>query len=530
MEQGMNSSRLGLVRHGLLVLAVLFPLAYIYVQYVAAKRDYQSTVAGAEAETRKMTAALKEHAARSVGEADRVLLAAMGEVERSGIPLTWDKRFALERILRRYMMELPQISKMTIIDGDGKVLAVSGAQLLEPADASDTGYYRYHKARKDGSLFITAAYKSRVNDRQVFALTRSLRNANGSLKAIILCSMRADYFGEFYRTLDAGKGVRVILAGDSGPVLVESPVSDRPDARDLSRSPYFGRYSNADAGSFRTEASGVDGTARLVAFARVPQYPLLVTVALLEDEVMRPWRERREQAVIVGGTSILLMLVLIGLLWRHLTDLMAAQATLYEQNAELRALNEELEQQAIADALTGLHNRRYFNVVFPREVLRARRTQSLLAFCIGDMDHFKKFNDRYGHPEGDEALRQAARLLRESMHRASDYAFRLGGEEFAMLFAVPSTEEAWALVEACRQRIEQLGLPHEDNPGGVATMSFGLVCVLPGADIEPPALYSLADNALYDAKAAGRSCTVRKIIWPAASARLTPSAAGGASD
>ncbi|HEY1151478.1 MAG TPA: diguanylate cyclase [Pseudoduganella sp.] len=511
----MNSSRLRVMRQGLLALAVVFPLVYVYVQYVSARRDQGATIADADSENRQIAAALKEHTARSVGEADRVLQAAMGEVERSGLALTWDNRFALERILRRYSVELPQISKLTIIDGNGKVLAVSGAQLAEPADASDTGYFGYHKSKKEDSLFVTSAYKSKVNDRQVFAITRSLRNENGSLKAVMLCSMRADYFGEFYRTLDAGKGVRVMLVSAGGPVLVESPARPETAARDLSRSPYWAKFRNDDAGSFSTQASMMDGTPRLVAFARVPQFPLLITVAQREDEVLRPWHERRQHALLIGGASILLMLALIGLLWRHLTQLMAAQATLHEQNTALRTLNEELAQQAIVDPLTGLHNRRYFNVVFPREILRARRSEAMLAFCIGDMDHFKKYNDRYGHPQGDEALQQAARLLREAMHRASDYAFRLGGEEFAMLFVAPSADEAWQLVEAARRRVEQLGLPHEDSPAGVATMSFGLVCVLAGAEVDAAGLYSLADNALYEAKAAGRSCTVRKIIWPA---------------
>ena len=98
----MNSSRLRVMRQGLLVLAVVFPLVYVYVQYVSARRDQGATIADADSENRQIAAALKEHAARSVGEADRVLQAAMGEVERSGLALTWDNRFALERILRRY--------------------------------------------------------------------------------------------------------------------------------------------------------------------------------------------------------------------------------------------------------------------------------------------------------------------------------------------------------------------------------------------------------------------------------------------
>jgi len=481
----MNPSRLRLLRRGLLVLAVVFPLVYVYVQYVAAERDYRATLAAAEAETRKMAAALKEHAARSVGEADRVLRAAMREVEQGGVATTWDNRLALEGILRRYMTELPQISKVTIIDGGGQVLAVSGAELPAPPDVRETGYYKYHHGRRDNSLFMTATYKSRVNGRLVFAITRSLRHKDGSLKAIMLLSMRTDYFAEFYRTLGDGKGVRVMLVGDNGSVLVQSAGDGRPDGR-----------------------------ARRVASAPVPGYPMRVTVQMNEDEVLVPWRERRDQAVVIGATSIVLMLALIGLLWRHLTQLQAAQATLEEQNTALRMLNDELQQQAVVDALTGLHNRRYFNVEFPREILRARRSHSLLVFCIGDMDHFKKFNDRYGHPEGDLALQQVARVLGTSLQRATDFAFRLGGEEFAMLYTVHSVEEAWQIVESTRQRIEQLGLPHEENPGGVVTMSFGLVCVMPGAEVEPQSLYSQADTALYDAKAAGRSCSVRQIIRP----------------
>lgn len=510
----MNPSRLRLMRKGLIVLAVVFPLLYIYVQYVALHRDHRITVTAAESETRKMAAALKEHAARAVGEADRVLQAAMGELDRSGVPLNWDNRVALESILHRYMLELPQISKMTVIDGKGMVLAVSGVQIPESVDVTDTGYYKYHEARHDGSLFMTATYKSRVNDRQVFAITRSLLNADGSLKAIVLCSMRADYFGEFYRTLGASKSARVMLISDTGSVLVGSPGNIDLARRDLSMGQNFARFKDANEGTFRTSASLVDGTARIASYAHVPNYPLVVTVGLLEDEVLLPWRERRLQTIIVGAASILVMLALIGLLWRQLTELIAAQATLQDQNDTLRKLNEELEQQAIADALTGLHNRRYFNGVFQREIMRARRTGTLLAFCIGDMDHFKKFNDRYGHPKGDLALQRVAQILRESLQRATDYAFRLGGEEFALLYSVQSAEEAWQIVEVTRHRIEQLDLAHEENEGGVATMSFGLVCVLPGAEIESETLYSLADSALYKAKAAGRNCTVRKTIRP----------------
>jgi len=168
-------------------------------------------------------------------------------------------------------------------------------------------------------------------------------------------------------------------------------------------------------------------------------------------------------------------------------------------------LNLKLENQAATDALTGLHNRRQFDAVFQSEFRRARRNNGIFVLCILDIDNFKRYNDRYGHPEGDMVLQKVAQALRTSLKRESDFVFRLGGEEFGLIYEAQDTEAALRVANAARSNIEQLGIAHADNPGGVVTASFGVACVPTRSRPDLKKVYQSADEALYAAKMAGRN-------------------------
>ena len=173
------------------------------------------------------------------------------------------------------------------------------------------------------------------------------------------------------------------------------------------------------------------------------------------------------------------------------------------QRAERHAA--QLGEFAYRDQLTAIPNRRSFDEVLDSEWRRALRAASELSLVMFDIDHFKDFNDRYGHQRGDECLKQVAGEINEAARRAGDFAARYGGEEFAMIFANTSIEGAQALAEQVRLAVRKRAIEFGD---GVVTISGGCATLVP-ADWQSSAdLIAAADAALYIAKATGRDRVV----------------------
>jgi diguanylate cyclase (GGDEF)-like protein/PAS domain S-box-containing protein len=174
-----------------------------------------------------------------------------------------------------------------------------------------------------------------------------------------------------------------------------------------------------------------------------------------------------------------------------------------------------VELLSITDGLTGLYNRRHFNDITPREINRAKRENGTLCFILLDIDNFKKYNDTYGHQEGDSVLIKVANSLNESFQRGGDFVFRLGGEEFGVLFNITDPDNILFVVERARAAIEALAITHEKNPAGVVTASFGLIEIplseIRDAEKDLETIYKRADDALYEAKTNGRNriCTAK---------------------
>lgn len=163
-----------------------------------------------------------------------------------------------------------------------------------------------------------------------------------------------------------------------------------------------------------------------------------------------------------------------------------------------------LHWMAERDGLTGLYNRRSFDQRLPQLLSQARRARAAVALLLVDVDHFKPFNDHYGHQAGDQALQQVARLLQGFARRPLDMAVRLGGEEFALVLYGESAEGPQQVAEQVRQAIEQLAIAHAASPSGrVLTASLGLALSGPAESLDH--LYHQADQALYRAKHAGRN-------------------------
>jgi diguanylate cyclase (GGDEF)-like protein len=187
------------------------------------------------------------------------------------------------------------------------------------------------------------------------------------------------------------------------------------------------------------------------------------------------------------------------------SDVLAAILFIQRQLAEeLVRANEKLHALTITDPLTGLHNRRHFSQVLQLELRRGQREGKALALLMVDIDYFKRLNDRLGHQAGDDALKTVATALQGCLRRPSDYCFRLGGEEFAVLATAESGATMAALGETLRRTIAALQLRNPDHPLGIVTISVGAALSGSAAD-SPDDLYARADRALYAAKDSGRN-------------------------
>jgi len=165
-----------------------------------------------------------------------------------------------------------------------------------------------------------------------------------------------------------------------------------------------------------------------------------------------------------------------------------------------------LEQLTKTDALTGLFNRRHFDEVLPQQMSAANRSHELLALVIIDIDHFKNYNDTFGHPAGDVALVALANLLKVQMKRGNDAVFRLGGEEFALLYQAKDETSAFKLTEDIRVAVESLE-QYCDLEKKI-TISAGILLINASQNLTVESAYERADKLLYQAKNSGRNKVV----------------------
>lgn len=259
----------------------------------------------------------------------------------------------------------------------------------------------------------------------------------------------------------------------------------------------LGRTSHSPDWNVVDEAGGVLG---------VGEYPVnraIVTRRAVRDAVVgvqRPGSEERVWLLVnvdpeVAEDGALLQVVSTFI---DISERKAAERRLQQANAALQRLS-------LVDAVTDVANRRQFDRALADEWARAMRTGASIALVVVDVDHFKPYNDRYGHPAGDECLRRIASVLGRTLQRAGDLVARYGGEEFAAVLPLTDADAATAVAERMRRGVEALGMPHGAVPLGVVTISGGVAATRPEIGANPLDLLARADAALYEAKAAGRN-------------------------
>jgi diguanylate cyclase (GGDEF)-like protein len=328
-----------------------------------------------------------------------------------------------------------------------------------------------------------------------------------------------------------------LRASSAPPVVIESALVDAqampvhaafavaPGARTLSFQFTALSFVAPGALRFRYQLEGLDedwvdaGTRRTTSYSRLPpgRYAFRVSAAgqdgawsagsaPLVFEVLplfyETWWFRGLAVAVLAVAWPLFYRARIRRLQRQKEEL---EHMVADRTADLNAANARLEQLARVDGLTGLFNRRAFDELLEGECRRAVRQQSELALLMLDVDAFKAYNDRYGHPAGDACLRTVAETVRRTLRRAGDVAARYGGEEIVVVLPGTALEAALAVAESIRAAVEDLALPHVASPvQPTLTVSVGAAAT-GGRPLTPAELVADADAALYAAKQAGRN-------------------------
>ncbi len=176
---------------------------------------------------------------------------------------------------------------------------------------------------------------------------------------------------------------------------------------------------------------------------------------------------------------------------------------------KLYQYRKQIERQSMTDQLTGLANRRQYDYHSARRWKEASRLQVFFSICMFDIDHFKAYNDTYGHPAGDKVIAGVAKTLASYLQRTTDFVARYGGEEFVAFLMGDSPQKAFAYLKRIRQAVEDLHIPHDPATAEWVTISIGGVTALPQNGSSYDAFLKIADTMLYDAKRYGRN----RVVW-----------------
>lgn len=387
----------------------------------------------------------------------------------------------------------PYKGDILLLDKYGDVVADSASVMPRKGNFADREYFRPHIDDPDPGMKISPPFRARTAERDWrISFSRRLSNENGEFTGVAEAAMRLGYFNELFKNLDIGRNGTINLISRDGFLLAQQPpLADDLIGKSFSNRPNFVRILQEGNGSF-SGVSSVDKTHRLYTFSQVGDLPLIVIVALSIDEVFSSWRRT---ALLVSGATGVLCIALLWLTWLLCRELRG------RHRAE-----QELLRLAAVDPLTGLANRRSLDLALKNEWARAQRSLQPLSLLMIDIDHFKSFNDRFGHPLGDEALRLVAQNIAACVGRPTDLAARYGGEEFTVILPGTDTAGASLMAEKIRASIE--ALPAVTEHAVPLTVSIGINTWSGDAGTRQEDWVSNADKALYQAKSSGRNRVV----------------------
>ena len=455
--------------------------------------------------TENMARALASHAERSLTVASSVL----GElVERIELANGDSLQVAhLHPRMAHITRTSAEIQELFVYDAAGTRVATSLPSRLRGSN-NDREFFQYHLTHTDPGVRIGMPIRSRSSGILTIPVTRRINRPDGSFGGVAMASLRLDFFGKFYDSFDVGRTGTIILAIDDGTLLYRRPFNPAMAGTSISNGPVFQRYRQSGPVGTAMMVAKLDGIERLYSYRHLDGFPLLVATAQSKDEILHGW------AIVVLKMSCVVLFAVGMLAWggrrmiRQLRVRDALEADLRAARGALELHNRSLRHLADSDALTGLANRRRFEEILASEHERARRSGLPFSLILVDVDHFKKFNDRYGHVAGDACLRRVAGAIATGPQRPTDLAARYGGEEFAVILPDTDRDGACAVADKIRLAVQSLGIAHADSAHGAVTISLGVHTCHPASDSNaaPLACIEAADGLLYQAKMDGRNC------------------------
>ncbi len=443
-------------------------------------------------------------------------------------------------------VDLPWIKTMSVVGRDGRVQC-STLPALVGVDISDRPYF---KEMRETNGFVLSDYLfGRGSNQPTIVAAYPVAAIDKDEDAFIIATVNLDWMSLIMGNLSGRPGVSAVLVDSTGTVLAAPADQASMLGHSLESVPLLSgtaeRVLGSDQATGSVSFAATDGSKRLVSFARIPGTQSRLVVSIDESKVsVAINREIRTAYLQLGFVCLFVLLgALIGAekliiqpiqmmakmakqfgegdlsvraARRNLPaefvplarafNAMAAQ--LGERERELVATNDRLTVMASIDMLSGLANRRGFQSRLEFEWLRARQYNCELSLLMIDVDHFKLFNDTYGHPEGDVCLSRLGETLAGVAAETMGFAGRYGGEEFCLLLPNTTSVRALAIGEMVRAAVQNLAMPHCTSSHQTVTVSVGVACTRPNDAQRPGDLIEAADAALYAAKHRGRNAVV----------------------
>ncbi|MFZ6770081.1 sensor domain-containing diguanylate cyclase [Undibacterium sp. Di26W] len=461
----------------------------------------------AQISTANMARAITQHADDTIKGADTALLGIVERIETDGVSSAALAR--LHKLLVRRTTELSQLKGLFVYDETGRWLVNSLPTTPEKVNNSDRDYFIHHRSHQESKPYIGIPVRSRSSGAWIMTVSRRINHADGSFAGVALATIDIDYFNKFYNSFNLGENGAIVLVMERGIMLTRRPLLPDSIGKSMLTTTVYKESIVKRSGSF-TVNSAQDGVKRLNSFRHLDKYPLFASAALSENEILSEWLAD----TYLHSTGVGILVIVLGLVGFYLTGQIKLRLNAEAESAAARdamlSLNLTLERLSLQDALTEMANRRNFDVTLEEEFNRAIRNSSFLAMIMFDVDHFKRYNDIYGHAAGDECLRKISQAAKSCQNRAGDLIARYGGEEFAVILPTTDVEGAILIAENIRLAIRNLAIPHTGNEAGVVTISAGVEAMIPVRELNKPVdLIEASDRALYVAKRNGRDRVCR---------------------
>ncbi|MBR0710657.1 MULTISPECIES: sensor domain-containing diguanylate cyclase [Bradyrhizobium] len=372
-----------------------------------------------------------------------------------------------------------------VYDAEGR-LTIDASTLDPPSEnRADEDYFTVHRDNPGAGLFISRPMLFR--GAYSIVLSRRISDTDGGFMGVVTGSIRFSYFHELFERLSLDPEDTITVLKRDRTIMMRRPFDLDVIGRNLNERQSW-KADNLRAGSSYSGQGPVDPTPRL--YARSGDGgPLFVVAGKPLSAVFELWRK---EAYRIGAVVLALIVFML-----------ASTLVLAREIGRRAEAERKLEELATTDALTGLKNRRKFDTVIDVEWRRAMRQKTPVALLMIDADHFKAYNDTFGHQAGDQVLVGIAICISDSVRRAGDCAARYGGEEFAVLLPDTSATEAFKIAETIRLKVQGWS-----DDQATSTVSCGIASLVPAAGMDWTILVAAADKALYAAKAGGRNQSV----------------------